>query len=177
MLGRRALLLLLPLALAACKAPAKKGPMDGGEIGYSVNGISRGKLIYAPGVRREDASAVGDWLREQGWFITRPENESRVTGKAQGSFGTGAAGRGSGEPLAKVNLRPPNGLEVIVYASQQAAESSDVGEFAGKTVDELKKRTSKSIRFVIRSETKKGEGLSWVDTTWDSDQEARSNGK
>lgn len=153
--------------------------MDGGEIGYAVNGITRGKLVYAAGVRREDASAVGDWLREKGWFITRPENESRLTGKAMGSYGTGAAGRGYGEPLAKVNPRPPNGLEIIVYASQQNAESSDVGEFGAKTVEELKKRTSKSIRFVIRSETKKGQGLSWVDTSWDSDpdQEARSNGK
>jgi hypothetical protein len=177
---RRAFLLVLFAVVAfACK-PAKKNPnvLEGGEIKYSVSGNDRGIVRYAAGVRPHDATEVGDWLRNKGWFVTREELRSAISGRARGSFGTGAVGRGSGQPLAKVALRG-NGLEVIVYASAQDAESTDVIAFGAESADELKKRVAKPVRFVIRSETKKGEGLEWVDSYWDSedDQVARSKGK
>jgi hypothetical protein len=172
------LLLVIGLFVLGCK-PGKKNPnvLDGGEIKYAVNGIDRGTLVYGAGVRREDAGVIGDWLKDKGWFITREETRSAISGKAKGSYGTGAAGRGSGGPLAKVALRA-QGLEVIVYASAQDAEATDVIAFGTESADELKKKLSKPVRFVIRSETKKGEGLEWVDSFWDSeDAQARSKGK
>src|SRR5688572_28499222 len=100
----RAMFIVLCAALAfSCKQP-KKTPslLEGGEISYAVSGIARGKVSYGPGVRREDAGAVGDWLREKGWFVTRDEQRSALSGRAQGTYGAGAPGRGRGEPLAKV---------------------------------------------------------------------------
>lgn len=176
---RRAFLLAAIVLASGCK-PAKKNPnvLDGGEIKYAVNGMDRGSVVYGPGVRRQDASTIGDWLKDKGWFVTRPENRSVLSGKAKGSWGTGAAGRGIGEPLAKIATRG-EGLEVIVYATAQDAESTDAIQFGAESADELKKRVSKPVRFVIRSETKKGTGLEWVDSFWDSEAapQARSNGR
>ena len=176
---RRAFLLFLLLLVVACK-PAKKNPnvLDGGEIKYAVNGMDRGIVSFGVGVRRQDAGVVGDWLKDKGWFVTKPESRSILSGRGKGSYGTGAASRGTGgTPLAKVNTRG-EGLEVIVYAGPQDAEATDVMEFGAESADELKKRTSKPVRFVIRSETKKGEGVEWVDAFWDSENaQARSNGK
>ena len=175
---RSLLLVLIALFAVACK-PAKKNPnvLDGGEIKYAVNGTDRGTLAYAAGVRRQDAGVVGDWLKDKGWFLTKEDNRSALTGRAKGSWGTGASSRGIGGPLAKVATRGA-GLEVIVYATPTDAEATDVIQFGAESADELKKKLGKPVRFVIRSETKKGEGLEWVDAFWDSDdQTARSNGK
>jgi hypothetical protein len=173
------LLFLFAVVAIGCK-PAKKNPnvLDGGEIKYSVSGNDRGIVRYAAGVRPQEAEAVGQWLRDKGWFVTREENRSAVSGKAKGSFGTGAAGRAAGSPLARIAPRT-NGLEVIVYASAQDAESTDVIEFGAESADELKKQVGKPVRFVIRAETKKGQGVEWVDSYWDSeaDQVARSKGR
>jgi hypothetical protein len=168
---------LVAIIAGGCKQKKNPNVLDGGQITYAVNGMDRGTVIYAAGVRRPDAAAIGDWLKDKGWFVTRPENRSAVSGKATGSYGTGAAGRGIGGPLAKIAPRG-EGLEVIVYASTKDAESTDVGAFGAETAEELTKRTAKPVRFVIRSETKKGTGLEWVDSFWDSENaQARSKGK
>lgn len=171
---------LLTLASAGCKRNKNPNALEGGEIKYAMSGFEKGKVVYAAGVRPEDARAIGEWLKDKGWFLTNPDNKSAVTGKALGSWGTGAAGRGMGAaPLAKVAPRnQAQGLEVIVYASQQDAESTDVMAFGSLSADELKKKVGRPVRFVVRSETKKGEGVSWVDTYFDSEEsQARSNGK
>lgn len=177
-MNRRAFVLFAALVLGtACKQKKNPNVLDGGDIKYSVNGIDRGTVVYAAGVRRQEAGAVGEWLKDKGWFLTKPDNRSPISSKALGSWGTGAAGRGIGGPLAKVAPRG-EGLEVIVYASSQDAESTDVMAFGALSADELSKKVSRPVRFVIRSETKKGTGLEWVDTFYDSeDPQARSKGK
>ena len=102
---RRAFVLLVALACAGCDRKKNPNVLEGGDIKYAVNGMERGTVGYAPGVRRQDAGAVGDWLKDKGWFVTRPENKSLISGKALGAWGTGAAGRGISGPMARVALR------------------------------------------------------------------------
>ena len=45
--------------------------------------MDRGRVEYAAGGRPQDAAAVGDWLREKGWFVTRPEKQSAISGKSR----------------------------------------------------------------------------------------------
>ena len=173
--GFFALIFLLGAISAATRGP--KTDTDGADMTYAVNGITRGVVHTDEGVRNQDGATLMDWLKESGWYVPVTGQRSAVSGMAWGTYGTGAAGRGRGEPLAKLTRRQQNnGFEVIVFTSKANAESTDVQEWGARSAMQLSKRLNdRPVRVVIRAETVVGRGLEWTDTYFDSD--ARTNGK
>ena len=169
------LIFLLGVVSALTRGP--KTDTDGADITYAVSGNTRGVVHTDDGVRHEDGATLMGWLKESGWFVPVTGQRSAVSGMAWGSYGTGAAGRGRGEPLAKLTRRQQNnGFEVIVFTSKANADSTDAQEWAARSAKELSKRMNdRPVRVVIRAETVVGRGLEWTDTYFDSN--ARTNGK
>jgi hypothetical protein len=180
------LLVVALLAFAAGCKSAKKNPnvLEGGEMKYSMSGRVAGIVDYAAGVRPQDAASIGEWLREKGWFLTREENRSALTGKARGTYMSSpdakVAGRVRSERIAKVRPRGA-GLEIIVYTDPQWADSTDVSEFGAESAPELSKRVAKPVRFVVRGEKSSEKDVEWQDVYWDFPEPpaaaALSNGK
>lgn len=169
------LIFLVGVISALTRGP--KTDTDGADMTFAVSGNTRGIVHTDDGVRREDGAKLMDWLKESGWYVPVTGQRSAVSGMAWGTYGTGAVGRGRGEPLAKLGRRQVNnGFEVIVFTSKANADSTDVQEWGARSARELSKRMNdRPVRVVIRAETVVGRGLEWTDTYFDSD--ARTNGK
>jgi hypothetical protein len=154
------------MLLGAISAWTKDPNDQHASINYGANGNHTGRVSFeTKDVARNDALAVGEFLSETGWFAGRPNPRPALRGKAMGSYGYGAAGRGYGEPEAEI-VKSGSGLRVIVFTSAAAAKDDAVRDLAIDARSTLSQKLGKPTELVVRVERKQGKGLAWDDYTW-----------